>query len=301
MRLERLAEADVDRLEAGRRVQPESCRNLGRHVDLGVPQPVRRRATAPPPARRRRSPRAAGRAGTPRRRAGGSPARRGRRAAPTRTPPASANECPARWASRWISAGGRHPSKWRWQSARTPRGRRVGGGEDSGESGFSGFSGFTGARPGFRIDEAQLYAPDANAGLLSRRSRLRPRRRRGRPGSDVRHLALLARAHSPRFPGSGRRAASAAVAAFLLRDRRGGRARRWLALEARRPDGRPPGAWGSIRRNLPAPRALLEPLRRLAHPSRRRGSPALGPAHGNPYLAVHMRVGGASDAGGPVR
>jgi hypothetical protein len=48
----------------------------------------------------------------------------------------------------------------------------------------------------------------------------------------------------------------AAVAAFLLRDRRGGRARRWLALEARRPDGRPPGAWGSIRRNLP----LLVPL-----------------------------------------
>ena len=42
-----------------------------------------------------------------------------------------------------------------------------------------------------------------------------------------------------------------AIAAFLLRDRRGGRARRWLALEARRSDGRPPGAWGSIRRNLP--------------------------------------------------
>ena len=45
--------------------------------------------------------------------------------------------------------------------------------------------------------------------------------------------------------------ALAAIAAFLLRDRRGGRARRWLALEARRADGRPPGAWGSIRRNLP--------------------------------------------------
>ena len=48
----------------------------------------------------------------------------------------------------------------------------------------------------------------------------------------------------------------AAVVAFLLRDRRGGRARRWLALEARRPDGRPPGFWGSVRRNLP----LLVPL-----------------------------------------
>ena len=42
-----------------------------------------------------------------------------------------------------------------------------------------------------------------------------------------------------------------AVGAFLVRDRNGGLARRWLALEARRPDGRPPGAWGSIRRNLP--------------------------------------------------
>ncbi len=48
----------------------------------------------------------------------------------------------------------------------------------------------------------------------------------------------------------------AAIAAFLLRDARGGRARRWLALEARRPDGRPPGIPGSIRRNLP----LLVPL-----------------------------------------
>ena len=45
--------------------------------------------------------------------------------------------------------------------------------------------------------------------------------------------------------------AAAATAAFLLRDARGGRARRWLALEARGKDGGPPGAWGSIRRNLP--------------------------------------------------
>jgi hypothetical protein len=50
--------------------------------------------------------------------------------------------------------------------------------------------------------------------------------------------------------------AAAAFIAFLLRDARGGRARRWLALEARRSDGRPPGAWGSIRRNLP----LIIPL-----------------------------------------
>ena len=44
-----------------------------------------------------------------------------------------------------------------------------------------------------------------------------------------------------------------------------GRARRWLALEARRPGrARRRGRWGSIRRNFPLHRAVLEPLRRLA-------------------------------------
>jgi hypothetical protein len=46
-------------------------------------------------------------------------------------------------------------------------------------------------------------------------------------------------------------AAAAALAAFLLRDSHGGRARRWIALELRRGDGRPPGAWRSVGRNLP--------------------------------------------------
>ena len=46
-------------------------------------------------------------------------------------------------------------------------------------------------------------------------------------------------------------AGAAATLAFLLRDAGGGRARRWLALEARRGDGGFPGALGSIRRNLP--------------------------------------------------
>ena len=50
--------------------------------------------------------------------------------------------------------------------------------------------------------------------------------------------------------------AAAAVVGFLLRDASGGRARRWLALEAADAEGRPPGAWGSIRRNLP----LLVPV-----------------------------------------
>jgi hypothetical protein len=49
---------------------------------------------------------------------------------------------------------------------------------------------------------------------------------------------------------------AAATGAFLLRDARGGRARRWLALEVRRADGGPPGPLGSIRRNVP----LLVPL-----------------------------------------
>jgi len=51
-------------------------------------------------------------------------------------------------------------------------------------------------------------------------------------------------------------AGAGATAAFLLRDARGGRARRWLALEVRAADGSEPGAWRSIRRNLP----LLVPL-----------------------------------------
>ena len=51
-------------------------------------------------------------------------------------------------------------------------------------------------------------------------------------------------------------AGAAATAAFLLRDAGGGRARRWLALEARRADGAPPGRLASVRRNLP----LLVPL-----------------------------------------
>ncbi len=52
-------------------------------------------------------------------------------------------------------------------------------------------------------------------------------------------------------PGIWLAAGGLATVAFLLRDARGGRARRWLGLEARRPDGSAPGAWGSIRRNLP--------------------------------------------------
>jgi hypothetical protein len=46
-------------------------------------------------------------------------------------------------------------------------------------------------------------------------------------------------------------AAVTAIGAFLLRDARGGRARRWFGLEAVLPDGRPPGAFLSLRRNLP--------------------------------------------------
>ena len=48
----------------------------------------------------------------------------------------------------------------------------------------------------------------------------------------------------------------AALAAFLLRDKGGGLARRWLALEALGEDGRPATGWASIRRNLP----LLVPI-----------------------------------------
>jgi hypothetical protein len=50
--------------------------------------------------------------------------------------------------------------------------------------------------------------------------------------------------------------AAAAVSAFLLRDVRGGVARRWLGLEAIDSEGRPPGLGGSVRRNAP----LLVPI-----------------------------------------
>jgi hypothetical protein len=43
--------------------------------------------------------------------------------------------------------------------------------------------------------------------------------------------------------------AGGAVLAFLLRDARGGRARRWLAVEVRTAGGGPPGPWRSIARN----------------------------------------------------
>ncbi|MEO8432803.1 MAG: hypothetical protein ABI592_14940 [Acidobacteriota bacterium] len=49
---------------------------------------------------------------------------------------------------------------------------------------------------------------------------------------------------------------ASAVAAFLLRDAAGGRARRWLGLEAVGRGGTPPGRRASVRRNLP----LLIPL-----------------------------------------
>ena len=55
----------------------------------------------------------------------------------------------------------------------------------------------------------------------------------------------------PALPWAWGALAAAAVGAFLLRDSRGGRARRWLAMEAAGPGGAPPGRWGSIRRNLP--------------------------------------------------
>jgi hypothetical protein len=67
---------------------------------------------------------------------------------------------------------------------------------------------------------------------------------------------LLAPQWRPAIPAIWGAAALSGIAAFLLRDSRGGRARRWLALEARDARGRPPGALGSIRRNLP----LLLPI-----------------------------------------
>jgi hypothetical protein len=65
-------------------------------------------------------------------------------------------------------------------------------------------------------------------------------------------------------------AAAGALAGFLLRDAGGGRARRWLGLEAVRPGGGPPGWRRSVARNLP----LLVPVWNLreAWPVLRDGS-----------------------------
>lgn len=54
----------------------------------------------------------------------------------------------------------------------------------------------------------------------------------------------------PRIPALWVALAAVGLVAFLLRDARGGRARRWLGIEVRRADGLEPGGWGSIRRNL---------------------------------------------------
>jgi hypothetical protein len=84
----------------------------------------------------------------------------------------------------------------------------------------------------------------------------------------------------PRIPALWIALAAAATVAFLLRDARGGRARRWLGLELRRADGPEPGAWASIRRNL----ALLVPLWNLwdAWPVLRNGdAPRRSDARGN--------------------
>lgn len=55
----------------------------------------------------------------------------------------------------------------------------------------------------------------------------------------------------PAIPGIWAAAAAAALSVFVLRDARGGRARRWLGLEAVGPEGGPPGWRRSVRRNLP--------------------------------------------------
>jgi hypothetical protein len=55
----------------------------------------------------------------------------------------------------------------------------------------------------------------------------------------------------PAIPFIWAAAGAAAIGLFLVRDARGGRARRWMGLEAVRRDGAVPGAALSIRRNLP--------------------------------------------------
>ncbi len=85
--------------------------------------------------------------------------------------------------------------------------------------------------------------------------------------------------------------AAVAIVVFLLRDARGGRARRWLALEVRL--RRRPASRG-LALDRPQPAAAhprLEPFRRLAGLSRRRRPAPLRPGSRIVYLADNMRDG----------
>lgn len=62
---------------------------------------------------------------------------------------------------------------------------------------------------------------------------------------------FLAPGLRPQTPWIWAAAAAGALIAFLTRDARGGRARRWMALQVRDRQHRPPGVWASVRRNLP--------------------------------------------------
>jgi uncharacterized RDD family membrane protein YckC len=64
-------------------------------------------------------------------------------------------------------------------------------------------------------------------------------------------LWRFAPARGVAIPAIWAAAAFLAVTGFLLRDATGGRARRWIGLEAVRQDGGPPGPLASILRNLP--------------------------------------------------
>ena len=103
------------------------------------------------------------------------------------------------------------------------------------------------------------------------------------------------RAGDPRDLGGGRRRGDRGLPSPGRRGAAGPAAGwRW------RPGGRtarPPGRWGSIRRNLPLLAAPLEPLRRLAPAPGRRGGTPHATAHRNPYLADNMRVAARPETG----
>ena len=294
--LEGFAKPDVDRLEAGRGIQADPREDLGRDVDLGVAQAVGRRAT--PATASDAADVVLGPAeetadlGVEREEACES--RTPRRAASNAA--ASAKACPARCARR--DDLGRRKASLEVQVAireePAPRGRDVGD---------SGLSGFTIEWPPFTIPRhLTLYAPDPTARSLSRRARRAAVARCGRASL----LTAVLWRYLPGGPAGDsldldRLRGRSPTGAFLLRDRRGGRARRWLALEARRPDGQRSGDLG-VDPAEPAPAsAVLEPLRRLAGPLRRIGAAPVRPAYGNPYPAVRMRDAAAGRRPRPGR
>ena len=252
-------------------IQADPREDLGRDVDLGVAQPVRPPASPPRRAPPRRSPRDRGRGRRLRRRAAGSSgASRTERRADSKAA-RSAKGCPRACGQARDLRGGQTALEVK-VAVREERcsGRRRGG-----------LSARSHRFPQFTHSHRALSTHNPLVTLYARepgcsRSFSTCSSARRSPTSPASPRPRSSGACSPgrgrRSPGSGSASATAATAALPAARRR--RRARPAVARARDPVARrrrPPGAWGSIRRNLPLLIPGLEPLRRLARPSGRGG------------------------------